>query len=156
MMLQIWQAVRDASRATFVYEGRSERLEHWAFLLLTAVVVLVFQVASRVGIAVVFPVNWLFLLVFIWLILANVSLMVRRLHDHDLSGFWMFIPLLPIAAMLLAARGLYGSGFTLLTREGAETLFTMSQAMAVGIFVVFGSLFVRPGNKKPNRFGPAP
>lgn len=156
MMQQIGEAVRGAARDTFVYQGRAERLEHWAFWLFTAVVVLVFQICSRFGLTVVFPINWVFLCVFIWLILANVSLMVRRLHDHDLSGFWMFIPLFPIAAMLLAAKGLYGSGFALLTREGAETLFMVSQSAMVAVFIAFGSLFVRPGDKKPNRFGPAP
>jgi uncharacterized membrane protein YhaH (DUF805 family) len=152
----ITRAVLDASRSTFVYAGRSERLEHWAFLLFTFLWVLLFQLAGRFGLVALFPLNYVFLFVFLWLLLANVSLMVRRLHDHDLSGFWMFVPLIPVAAMLVAAKGLYGSGFPLLTSEGAALLFKVSQGATVGVFVVFGSLFVRPGDKKPNRFGAAP
>lgn len=152
----ITRAVLDASRATFVYSGRSERLEHWAFLLYTFLWIAVFQILARFGWAFKPPMNFLFLALFVWLILANVSLMVRRVHDHDLSGFWLFVPLLPIAAMLLAAKGLYGSGFFMLTREGALLLFKISQGATVAVFVVFGSLFVRPGDKKPNRFGAAP
>jgi uncharacterized membrane protein YhaH (DUF805 family) len=131
-------------------------LEHWAFLLFTFLWVGFFQVAGRFGLVAQPPLNYFFLVLFIWLILANVSLMVRRLHDHDLSGFWMFVPLVPVAAMLVAAKGLYGSGFPLLTAESSALLFKISQGATVAVFVVFGSLFVRPGDKKPNRFGAAP
>ena len=155
-MEPIWHSVRDATLATFVYQGRAERLEHWAFLLFTSVVVLVFQLLAKFGLVTIFPINWIFLAVFVWLLLANVSLMVRRLHDHDLSGFWMFVPLFPLAIMLLAAKAIYGNGSTILTREGAETLFLLSQGAMVTVLIVFGSLFARPGDKKPNRFGPAP
>jgi uncharacterized membrane protein YhaH (DUF805 family) len=152
----IVRAVCDASKATFVYTGRSERLEHWAFLVFTFLWIACFQWLGRLGLVDKPPLNYFFLLLFIWLFLANVSLMVRRLHDHDLSGFWMFVPLLPVAAMLVAAKGFYGSGFSFLTKEGTLLLFKLSQGAAVGVFVVFGSLFVRQGDKTSNRFGPPP
>lgn len=152
----IIRAIRDASRDTFTYAHRSERLEHWAFLLVTALCVLLFAVLGEYGWNRVFPINWLFVLLFAWLALANVAVMVRRLHDHNLSGFWLFIPVLPVAMMLVAAKILYGSGVGFFTEAQGVLLFKISQGVLVATLVVFGSMFVRPGDKRPNRFGPAP
>lgn len=149
-------AVRDAARHTFVYSHRSERLEHWAFLLFTAICVAIFYALGTVGWNTVFPVNWLFVLLFCWLVLANVAVAVRRLHDHGVSGFWLFVPLVPVGTMLFAAKDLFGNGVGFLTEDQALLLFRMSQGALVTALVVFGSLFVRPGDRKPNRFGPAP
>lgn len=149
-------AVGEAARHTFVYSHRSERLEHWAFLLFTAVCVAVFHAFSTVGWTTVFPINWLFVLLFGWLLLANVAVMVRRLHDHGLSGFWLFVPLFPVGTMLLAAKDLFGSGLAFLTEGQSQLLFQISQGALVAALVVFGSLFVRPGDRKPNRFGSVP
>ena len=152
----IFQAIRDAAHDTFVFSGRSERLEHWAFVLFTLICVGVFQFFGSMGWHVLFPINWIFVLLFSWLALANVSLIVRRLHDHNVSGFWLLVPLIPFAMMLLAARAMFGSGVAFLTQEQAAAFFSIGQLSLVGCITVFGSFFVRPGHKKTNRFGPAP
>ena len=152
----IIQAIREASRKTFVYGDRSERLEHWAFLLFTAICVAVFSALGTVGWNAIFPVNWLFVFLFGWLILANVALAVRRLHDHGLSGFWLFIPLFPLGMIALAAKDLYGNGVAFLTVKDAELMLDISRGVLITALSVFGSLFLRAGDKKPNRFGPAP
>lgn len=152
----IVQAMREAARNTFVYNARSERLEQWSFVLLTLACMGIFQCFGNMGWNAIFPINWMFVVMFMWLLLANVSLMVRRLHDHDVSGFWLLLPLFPITLMLLAARDIFGSGVAFLTKEQAAVLFTIGQFSLMTSLTVFGSFFVRPGNKKSNRFGPAP
>lgn len=150
----IIQVIKDAIRDTFVYSGRSERLEHWTFLLFTGIFVVIFQLMARNDLIMIVPINWIVLILAIWLFLANVSLMVRRLHDHDLSGFWLLLPLVPIFMMLIAAKVMYGTPVTFMTAEEGQTLFKISQAGMISVFILFGSMFVRPGNKKDNRFGP--
>lgn len=152
----ILRAIRDASRDTFRYAHRSERLEHWAFLLLTSIGVMLFYLCGRYGWNTIFPINWMFVALFAWLAMANVAVMVRRLHDHNLSGFWLFIPLIPLAMMFVAAKILYGSGVGFFTADQGRLLFQISQGVLVTTLIVFGSMFVRPGDKRPNRFGPAP
>lgn len=149
----IFRAVQEASRDTFVYSGRSERLEHWAFLLFTSICVAVFQALGVVGVSTIFPINYLFLLLFAWLIAANVSLMVRRLHDHDLSGFWLLLPFIPVTMMLIAAKDLYGSGIGIMENESSVLLMMVARSSLVAVLIGLGSLFVRPGSKKPNRYG---
>lgn len=149
----IFRSVREASRDTLVFSGRSERLEHWAFLLFTGMCAVVIQIIANQELLFVFPINWIVLVFGAWLSLANVSLMVRRFHDHDLSGLWLLIVLIPGGMMLVAGRELFGSG-TVLTLEQGELLFKMSQAGMLSVLILFGSLFVRPGSKKDNRYGP--
>jgi uncharacterized membrane protein YhaH (DUF805 family) len=149
----IFSSVKEASKDTFVYSGRAERLEHWSFLLFTAICIAIFQVLGVYEISTIFPLNWVILLVFFWIVLANVSLMVRRLHDHGLSGFWLFLLIVPLFMLLISARALYGSGVSILDTEAAELLFKISQAFLVSLLIAFGSLYVRPGDKKANKYG---
>lgn len=149
----IFRAIQEASRDTFVYTGRSERLEHWAFFLFTSICVAVFQTLGVMGISTLFPINYFFLLLFLWLVAANVALMVRRMHDHDLSGFWLLLPFVPITMMLIAAKDLYGSGIGIMENESSEMLMLVAQASLVSVFIGLGSLFIRPGSKKPNKYG---
>ena len=149
----IFRTIKDGIRDTFVFSGRSERLEHWAFLLFTGISIASLQALGKFGLIMIFPVNWIALIYLIWLAIANTSLMARRMHDHGLSAFWLFLPAIPLILMLIAARALYGSGVYALSIEDANILMNISKGGMVTVIIALGSLFVRPGNKKSNKFG---
>ncbi|MEM8823188.1 MAG: DUF805 domain-containing protein, partial [Pseudomonadota bacterium] len=108
----------------FTFSGRATRSEHWWFVLVYYVASIVltlafiwpimtagFQAAaagvelSEEEVLALMPVSistmawaWLFLL---WPMFANISVMVRRLHDIGRSGWWYWIYLVPFVGWLI-------------------------------------------------------
>lgn len=102
-----------AKYATFT--GRASRSEYWWWWLVAAVVNFVLQILALVtgglkagsdgavvvgtGLGIVFLV-----LVIIWglgTIVPGIAVLVRRLHDSNHSGFWVFIGLVPLVGGLI-------------------------------------------------------
>jgi len=96
-------AIAEAFRNMFNYQGRASRSAYWWFAL--------FQVLAWVGVlilafifaAVHVPAVSILLYVaaVIGSILVSLSLTVRRLHDSDKSGFWYLIALVPFGGIVL-------------------------------------------------------
>ncbi len=88
----------EAFKKYAVFGGRSRRMEYWSFVVFNLVVFAVlagidallgtFSSASGVGLL-----SGIYLLATLIPILA---LTVRRLHDIDRSGWWIFIYLIPL------------------------------------------------------------
>ena len=92
------EAVTEAFRNMFNYQGRASRSAYWWFALLDVlawigVLILAFIFAA-VHVAAISIL--LYLVVAIGSFLVGLSLVVRRLHDQDKSGFWYFIGFVPI------------------------------------------------------------
>lgn len=89
-LMMLWTTVKKI----FTYSGRATRKEYWMFILACVIVNFVLGVliggfaaiAEFLGIIFGF-LGFLIILAEIFIIL---SLSVRRLHDIDLSGFWLF------------------------------------------------------------------
>lgn len=92
------QAGPEAIRNIFNYNGRASRSAYWWFVVwdIIAVVVLVILgiVLKEVGLVLDF-------LVYIVLGLTGLSLIVRRLHDQDKSGFFVFLGLIPFVGAIV-------------------------------------------------------
>jgi len=92
-----------AFRTGFVYRFRASRSAFWWFGLFQGIVIIALEVislaASTAGIrgsgAAGTIAGLIFILVMIYLTLAGLALLVRRLHDTDTSGWWMLIGLVP-------------------------------------------------------------
>jgi len=96
-------AIAEAFRNMFNYQGRASRSAYWWFAL--------FQVLAWVGVlilAVIFAAVHvpaisilLYVAAIIGSILVSLSLTVRRLHDSDKSGFWYLIAFVPFGGIVL-------------------------------------------------------
>lgn len=107
-------AINSAIRKTFQFSGRASRSEYWYFLLFFYVIV--------IGLS--FLIGWgqerygegspllvflaiVFVIFIIWISIAHLSVQVRRLHDMDNSGSWlflMFVPVLSLALLIMSCR----------------------------------------------------
>src|SRR5437868_7694239 len=104
------------------FEGRSPRSEYWWFTLFQWLVYVVLCVLFFVGAAgsgpagpgafswVVFAVGMLFLMA---MFIPNLAMFVRRLHDQDLSGWFILLSFIPyiggiIAIVFICIRGTNG------------------------------------------------
>ena len=92
------------------FGGRSRRKEYWMWVLFYIVVVIVTTyldillglggsaTGTQSGASVGFNVNfgWLTILFMLAVLLPNLAVSVRRLHDLDKSGWWLLIGLIPL------------------------------------------------------------
>ena len=79
------------------FQGRARRSEYWYFYLFQVLLYFVaFILDSAFGSEVLVS-----LLVTLGLLLPSLAVQVRRLHDIDRSGWWMFLALIPIVGAIL-------------------------------------------------------
>lgn len=129
----------------FDFSGRSRRMEYWMFTLFCVIVALVMMalmMAGGLSIAslanpqtaqlALGPMVWLGggLLGLFWLgtIIPGIAVVIRRLHDRNMSGWWY---LGMIVASMIPIVGFIAS-------------------------IAFLVLMFLPGTPGPNRFGPDP
>ncbi|MFH0806535.1 MAG: DUF805 domain-containing protein [Candidatus Brennerbacteria bacterium] len=79
-----------------VFNGRAGRREYWMFFLISVVISILLPIVLPSGIDVV--VQSLYALA---TLLPSISVGVRRLHDTEHSGGWMFIGLIPIVGTII-------------------------------------------------------
>lgn len=129
----------------FDFAGRSRRLEYWMFTFFCVIVVLAMMalvmaagfpfgmLADPENVQLAFgPLFWLgfLMLGLFWLgtIIPGVAVVVRRLHDRDMSGWW-YLGII-VASMIPIVNFISGIAFIV--------------------------LMLLPGTPGPNRFGPDP
>jgi uncharacterized membrane protein YhaH (DUF805 family) len=104
------EAVKQAFSNGFVYRGRASRSAYWWFSLFQVLAVLALQViaflpamaSSNGGSAGLFLfVFFVTLVISLYLGLIGLALLVRRLHDTDRSGWWVFIGFVPFVGGII-------------------------------------------------------
>ena len=99
-------AIRDGFSKYVTFSGRSSRSAYWwwyLFGILVLVASLAIDYALGAG-------GILYVLVALAMLLPNLAVLVRRLHDAGHSGWWLLIGLLPlIGAIVLLVFTLQGS-----------------------------------------------
>ena len=99
-------AIRDAFSKYVTFTGRSSRSAYWWFYLfniLVLVAALIIDYALGTG-------GIIYALAALALLLPNLAVLVRRLHDAGHSAWWLLIGLVPlIGAIVLLVFTLQGS-----------------------------------------------
>ena len=128
------------------FSGRSRRKEYWMYILFLIIVAIVIAIVEALlGLNNMMgdngPISAIFSLA---TLIPSLAVAVRRLHDTERSGWWILLPVLPYAIVIVG-------------------IVTMSNAaMAVGGFAAFASVVTLlvfmclEGTNGPNRFGPNP
>jgi uncharacterized membrane protein YhaH (DUF805 family) len=108
--MSIFDYYLDAFRKYATFEGRATRPDYWWFTLVNFIIVLGLealiwtfvpipsdtgQVAQNSPTASILAIVTLVYL--LATIIPNLALTVRRLHDTDRSGWWIFVNLIPLA-----------------------------------------------------------
>jgi uncharacterized membrane protein YhaH (DUF805 family) len=80
-----------------VFSGRARRKEYWMFFLFNIIFAAIASILDGIigtrgesGIGVIHAIYSLFVLI------PGLAVTVRRLHDTDRSGWWIFIVLIPV------------------------------------------------------------
>jgi uncharacterized membrane protein YhaH (DUF805 family) len=85
-----------------VFSGRARRKEYWMFFLFNFIFAVVLGIideitgiTSNTGLSVLSTIYGLAVLV------PGLAVAVRRLHDTNRSGWWLFIALIPLAGVIV-------------------------------------------------------
>ncbi len=80
----------------FNFSGRARRKEYWMFSLISAIIAIVLSVIDAViGITLFTSLYSLFVLI------PNLSITFRRLHDINKSAWWLLISIIPIVGAIV-------------------------------------------------------
>lgn len=99
--MTITQAVSSVLGQYAGFRGRARRAEFWwwnLFTLLVGVAVAVAELALGIGDETGGPVSTL---VAIALLVPNLTVCVRRLHDSSRSGWWLLVALVPLVGLVV-------------------------------------------------------
>ncbi|WP_402469962.1 DUF805 domain-containing protein [Isoptericola aurantiacus] len=106
------QAVATVFSRYATFSGRARRSEFWwwyLFVLLLSIAVSVvvavtggYSIDDETGLP-VYGSGTALLILLLWLVLVvpNIAVTVRRLHDTDRSGFWWFIGFVPLVGWII-------------------------------------------------------
>ena len=80
------------------FDGRASRPAFWWWFLFTILVAIALQIMDGI----IFNESMLLtIVVWLGLILPNLSVSIRRLHDTDRSGWWVLIGFVPIIGFIV-------------------------------------------------------
>ncbi|MFQ6197001.1 DUF805 domain-containing protein [Streptomyces sp. NPDC000405] len=79
-----------------VFKGRARRREYWMFTLISCIIAIVLMAADEI-----FGTGEIIQNVYtVALFLPCITVMVRRLHDTDCSGWWALFSLVPLVGFI--------------------------------------------------------
>ena len=83
------------------FSGRARRKEFWLYFLLVIILTIAATLIDQ-GLEAVFgrPSMVVKLVVGIGTYIPTIAVIVRRLHDTNRSGWWIFVPLIPVIGMI--------------------------------------------------------
>ena len=85
-----------------VFSGRARRKEYWMFFLFNLIIGFVLSfIEGLAGIAAESGMNVLATLYSLAVLIPSIAVSVRRLHDTNRSGWWLFISLVPIIGAIV-------------------------------------------------------
>lgn len=101
------------------FSGRAKRKEYWMFFLINMIISVALQIIQYVCDMEYLVLPLLFSLV---ILLPSLSVAVRRLHDIERSGFWIFIGFVPIIGSIILLVFLCQKGTLGINRYGSAPM----------------------------------
>lgn len=94
--MEWFNSVEQVLRKYAQFHGRSRRKEYWYFMLFYYCVVFAFSLLSVVAF------GWILLQIFLLaMLIPNLAVTVRRLHDVGRSGAWILIGMVPLLGWVI-------------------------------------------------------
>lgn len=150
------------------FSGRSRRMEFWMWKLGLFIVYIVLTILFTAMFGTAFMsgdpstaiagavVIWGVLVVFgLAILIPDLAVTVRRLHDTDRSGWWILAPLVPYVIAFVTMMGGAASGSQGGMMAGG-LIGLIAILAAVGLAITLLVFMFIEGTKGPNKYGPDP
>jgi uncharacterized membrane protein YhaH (DUF805 family) len=177
-LLMLIEKFSSALGGGFRYSGRAARIEFWSFNLFPYVLLWLWVAMkgelsglsrdpANLAMRMVEDMKWfedhlppvvmlglslIFLLLCIWIFLCGVALNVRRLHDVGLSGLFLLLPVIAMAAMQVGVLEALELSHRFSPKTGEAFLWS-GVVLTMTWAVFFFAVSIWPGMKEANRFG---
>lgn len=138
------------------FSGRAPRAEFWWYLLGVIIASIVASIIDNIlGMQMAGTYGPLQLLLLVGLLVPNIAVSVRRLHDTNRTGWWILLPLVPyVLAFVLGGAAMMGGGaMGMGAGLGLAGIFLFIGLVCAIVVLVFYCL---PGTPGDNRYGPNP
>jgi uncharacterized membrane protein YhaH (DUF805 family) len=86
----------DVLKKYAVFEGRARRKEYWMFVLCNAIITIILDILFHF-----LDAPFLILLYALAVLLPNIGVSIRRLHDTGRTGWWLLIGLIPLVGAII-------------------------------------------------------
>ncbi|MGH7840618.1 MAG: DUF805 domain-containing protein [Candidatus Binataceae bacterium] len=136
-----FEAIQTCFTKYVVFEGRARRAEYWWFFLFNLIVSAVGRLSPLLS-----------AIVSLALILPNLAVNMRRLHDVDRSGWYLLLPL-PAGVIALV---FYLIAYTAPAPAFAATVMILGGLATLACYLVLLVWYCQRGTVGANRFGPDP
>jgi uncharacterized membrane protein YhaH (DUF805 family) len=113
-LVDYWKLVVIERYAQF--DGRARRAEYWWFWLANLIVFAILLALAAAS-------SFFYILYAIYalgVIIPNIAVGIRRLHDTDRSGWWLLLPLIPFVGFIILLVFLLQDGTRGLNQYGAS------------------------------------
>jgi len=132
--MTLGESIRTCLSKYVTWQGRATRSEYWYFMLFAILCYAVAAVVDNVlgttfkipnpstGMVQSLGYGYAYALVALGLLLPSLSVLVRRLHDTDRSGWWYWIVLVPVVGAILLLVWLCSRGTAGDNRYGPDPL----------------------------------
>jgi len=147
---KLWQNFVDTVTNHYLdFNGRMGRAQYWYYILV------VFVLAIGVAIIASVTTRALSSLFSLALLLPNLGMTVRRLHDTGKPGIWVLLPLIPgVLMIVLGSLAVLGGVFGFLIFIAAfATIIWLLWLAAMAVLIYFCA---QPGQAGDNLYGPPP
>ena len=117
--MNMGQAISSGFKRYVDFQGRSARSEYWwwtLFVFLVNIFATIIDSGTSMDLGIASIIATLVLL------LPGIGMSIRRLHDVDRSGWWLFIFFVPIVGLILLLVWACSKGTTGPNRFGADQL----------------------------------
>jgi uncharacterized membrane protein YhaH (DUF805 family) len=85
-----------------VFSGRARRMEYWMFVLFNIIFNIVLSIIDRIaGLDFGANVGILAAIYSLGVLIPSLAVSVRRLHDTNRAGWWIFIVLVPLVGWII-------------------------------------------------------
>ena len=81
-----------------VFSGRAQRKEYWLFMLFNTIISFVIWL---IELSVGDPPHTVLALYYLAIVIPSLAVLVRRLHDTNRSGWWIFISFIPLIGSII-------------------------------------------------------
>jgi len=128
-----------------VINGRARRREFWIFFFCNLVIGMVVGwipvVNSIIGLALFIP---------------NITVSVRRLHDTNRTGKWLFLGLVPVVPSIFLVVSIFSYSFAFFHSGVVVLLWVLAILVTLAVSIILLVWAAQEGTHGSNRYGPDP
>ena len=88
---------KKAIRNFAVFKGRAHRSEYWTFVVVNFIIIIVLEIIDSI----LWDARVFSGLYSLFITIPSLSILVRRLHDTERSGWWVLISFVPVIGFIV-------------------------------------------------------